>query len=401
MPINVFGNSSSNSDSKIDTRLFVQKPYLRTNYIESNKEEDIDLKNQYSIKNLPNPTNLQDACNKNYIDNAIDEVSLVRNNKDNDFGNYNLTNINSITLNTQAIDDNQVITKAYVDQFHQENERSRRNVGLDFYNESNDLVKNNQDKDFNDKKLTNLDSVQVNRNPSSDNELVIKNYIDDSIGEGTLLRFNQTLQNYLKVSVGSDIYHLTKYNKRQLTNETVLKYPNAGSYLLPLWRIVCSDRNGNGKQNNFIKSTKTSSSTDDSGATAIPPIGDSFMYIEASGNNNNQNNNGYIVFISLQRTDIIQITNITFYYNRFSILSHNSLKATGKFRIQLFLEDNTWSTQYTIPKNSQYSATSTDWTLLNLDFTVENSGIKLVYDQKDSPHADMCFSNITITHSVY
>ena len=43
MPINVFGNSSNNSDIKIDTTLIVQKPYLRTNYIESNIE-DIDLK---------------------------------------------------------------------------------------------------------------------------------------------------------------------------------------------------------------------------------------------------------------------------------------------------------------------------------------------------------------------
>ena len=47
MPINVFGNSSNNSEQKIDTSFFVQKPYLRTNYIESNKEEDIDLKNQF------------------------------------------------------------------------------------------------------------------------------------------------------------------------------------------------------------------------------------------------------------------------------------------------------------------------------------------------------------------
>ena len=77
---------------------------------------------------------------KLYVDNAIDEESLVRNNQDNDFNNINLTNINSITLNTQAVNDNQVITKAYVDQFHQENERSRRDVGLDFYDESNDIV---------------------------------------------------------------------------------------------------------------------------------------------------------------------------------------------------------------------------------------------------------------------
>ena len=47
MVINVFGNPSNNSSNKIDTSLFVQKLYLRTNCIESNIEEDIDLKNQY------------------------------------------------------------------------------------------------------------------------------------------------------------------------------------------------------------------------------------------------------------------------------------------------------------------------------------------------------------------
>ena len=164
MPINVFGNSSNNSVNKIDTTLFVQKPYLRTNYIEANIE-DIDSKNQFRIKNLPDPISNTEACSKKYadnlfndhsiikntahidlndrnitnarfiqvnqlpqidshltaklyVDNSIDEPSLVRNNQDNDFGNYNLTNINSITLNTQAVNDNEVITKAYVDQFH-------------------------------------------------------------------------------------------------------------------------------------------------------------------------------------------------------------------------------------------------------------------------------------------
>ena len=89
---------------------------------------------------------------KLYVDNAIDETSLVRNIQDNDFSNHNLTNINTITLNTQAVNDDQVITKAYVDQFHQENERSRRDLGIDFYDESSDLVKNNQVNDLNDKK---------------------------------------------------------------------------------------------------------------------------------------------------------------------------------------------------------------------------------------------------------
>ena len=43
MPINVFGNTNSNNNgNKIDTSLFVQKPYLRSNHIESNIEDDID-----------------------------------------------------------------------------------------------------------------------------------------------------------------------------------------------------------------------------------------------------------------------------------------------------------------------------------------------------------------------
>ena len=243
IPVNVFGNSSNNSDNKIDTSLFVQKPYLRTNYIESNIEEDIDLKNQYRIKNLPDPLSTRETCSKNYVDNLfndpsivknteIDQSSLVRNNQDNDFGNYNLTNINSITLNKQAENDNEVITKAYVDQFHQENERSRRDLGIDFYNESDDIVKNNQDNDLNDNKLTNVNSITINSTPTDDNHVSNKKYVYDELDKNTNVRFNQTLQNYLKVSVGNDFYKLTKYDKILLTDTTIIKYPNSGGYLL-------------------------------------------------------------------------------------------------------------------------------------------------------------------------
>ena len=78
---------------------------------------------------------------KLYVDNAIDEPSIIRNNQGNDFNNYSLTNINSITLNKQTESDNEVITKAYVVQFDNDNERTRRDLGIDFYSESSDLVK--------------------------------------------------------------------------------------------------------------------------------------------------------------------------------------------------------------------------------------------------------------------
>ena len=274
------------------------KLYLRTNYIEANIEEDINLKNQYRIKNLPDPISIREPAPKHYVDNlfndpsivkntehidlndrnitnarfiqinqwpqidshltprlyvdnAIDESSLVRNNQDNDFNNNNLTNINSITLNTQAVNDNQVITKAYVDQFHQENERSRRDVGLDFYDESNDSVKNNQDNDFNDNKITNIDSIAVNRNPCYDNEVVIKKYIDDEIDKNSIVRFDQTLQNYLKVSVGNDTYNLSKYDKIQLIDVTEIRYPNIGITLFPEWKIKNLNKINGAKLGNF------------------------------------------------------------------------------------------------------------------------------------------------------
>ena len=76
-------------------------------------------------------------------------------------------------------------------------------------------------------------------------------------------------------------------------------------------------------------------------------------------------------------------------------------KTMGRFRIQLLLHENACSTQYNIPKNDRYSDSSTDWTLVKLNFTLQNYGNKLIYDQIGTPHADMCFSNITITYSVY
>ena len=43
---------------------------------------------------------------KLFVDTEIDQPSLVRNNQDNDFSYNDLRNINSITLITQAVNDN-------------------------------------------------------------------------------------------------------------------------------------------------------------------------------------------------------------------------------------------------------------------------------------------------------
>ena len=104
------------------------------------------------------------------------------------------------------------------------------------------------------------------------------------------------------------------------------------------------------------------------------------MYFETSSNNHGSDN----TFVAFERTDIVKIIIIPIYYDRFSILTNDS-----------------WSTQYIIPKSDRYSDPPSDWTLVNLRFTLENYGFIIIHVQIDTPLADLCFSNNIITHSVY
>ena len=94
------------------------------------------------------------------------------------------------------------------------------------------MVKNKQDNDFNDNNLSNLDSVVVNREPGSDNGLANKKYINDELDKNTILRIIQTPENHLKASVGNDTNNLTKYDKIQVTDITIIKSGNSRGYLL-------------------------------------------------------------------------------------------------------------------------------------------------------------------------
>ena len=133
MPINVSGNSSNNSDNKIDTSLFVQKPYLRTNYIEASIEEDIDLKDQYRIKNLPDPFSIREACSKNYVDNLFNVPSIVKNTEHIDLNDRNITNARFIQVNQMPQIDSHLTAKLYVDNAVDESSLVRNNQDNGFY----------------------------------------------------------------------------------------------------------------------------------------------------------------------------------------------------------------------------------------------------------------------------
>ena len=78
MVINVIGNSSSSYDNgnRSDTSLFVENRYLRTNYIEADIEEDINMRNQFKIENLPYPQEKSDAVCKSYVDNILNNSGI-------------------------------------------------------------------------------------------------------------------------------------------------------------------------------------------------------------------------------------------------------------------------------------------------------------------------------------
>ena len=113
--INVFGNSSNNSGNKIDTSLFVQKRFLRTYYIESNIEEDIDLKNQYRIETLPDPISIREAASKNCVEYLFNDASIVKNTAHFDLNDRNITNARFIQVNQWPQVDSHLKPKLYVD----------------------------------------------------------------------------------------------------------------------------------------------------------------------------------------------------------------------------------------------------------------------------------------------
>ena len=117
MPISVFGNSNSNKSDKkkVDTSLFVQKPYLRTNYIEADMEENIDMKNQFKIKNLPCPQEISDAVCRSYVGNLFNDPSILKNTVHIDLNDRNNTNARFSKVNQLPQMDSQLTAKLYVD----------------------------------------------------------------------------------------------------------------------------------------------------------------------------------------------------------------------------------------------------------------------------------------------
>ena len=204
--------TSSKTTMEVPTGIYVDKKIIDPSIIKNTTHFDFKDKNLDNVrffKVISFPAIPENLTAKTYVVQAIsygvDESPLLRSDPEE---KLKLDEQGSLVLNSTLTSTKTIIelpTKSYVDSLHEIN-RNRRDLSSVFNDQDNEIDKN---------ELTNLDSITVNRNPNLDNELAIKIYIDHSIGEGTIVRFNQTLQNYLKVSVENDTYNLTKYDKIQ------------------------------------------------------------------------------------------------------------------------------------------------------------------------------------------
>ena len=227
MPNNVFGNSfSSDDNNEIDTSLFVQKPYLRTNYIESNFEENINKKNKFKIKNLPCPEENSDAVCKSYVDSLFNDSSLLKNTEHIHLNDRNVTNARFIQVNQLPQIDSHLTAKLYVDNAISDSvdesslltldtdekltqdtivlnstltspktilEIPTKNYVDDKFIDSS-MIKNKDHVDVNDKVLDNVHSIKVKSYPTLDEQLTPKFYVDnfvlDRVDEASLLRLD-------------------------------------------------------------------------------------------------------------------------------------------------------------------------------------------------------------------
>ena len=125
---------------------------------------------------------------KNYVDNKFNDPSIIKNTNHVNFNDKYFNNVRMVRVNELPEWKNDLTPKFYSDKALsdvlgyvnglQESSRNERDLSS---------VLNDQDKEFDNNKLTNLDSITVNRNPNLDNELANKKYIDDELDKTLFL----------------------------------------------------------------------------------------------------------------------------------------------------------------------------------------------------------------------
>ena len=100
MPLRIFGTSSESISSNIYTSSCVQKPCIRTSYIQSNIEEDIDMKNQFKNRNLKTLSSHNETLSKSYVNIKFNDPSIKTNSEHFDFNDKSVIAVRFVKVNS-------------------------------------------------------------------------------------------------------------------------------------------------------------------------------------------------------------------------------------------------------------------------------------------------------------
>ena len=101
--------------------------------------------------------------------------------------------------------------------------------------------------------FSNLDSMTVNRNPTIDEAVTNTKYVDNELDKTTSLWFNQSLQNYLKVSVGDIVYNVTKLVEKTKYRHNNIQLSKQRRYVLQQMEAVGKNVKVIKGKNNFLR----------------------------------------------------------------------------------------------------------------------------------------------------
>ena len=171
-------------DSHLTTKLYVDNAI--SDAIDESSllrlDPDEKLERDYILLNstLTTPKTILEIPTKYYVDNKYNDPSIITNTNHVDFNDKSLDKVRWIKVNNipavkehltaKTYVDNAISNiMSYVDNLHEIN-RNRRDLSSVF---------TDQDNEFDNANVTNLDRVTVNKNRISDNELANKKYVDE------------------------------------------------------------------------------------------------------------------------------------------------------------------------------------------------------------------------------
>ena len=108
---------------------------------------------------------------KIFVDECIDEPKVVKKNPDDVFIRNFLSISSHVIPNCDSVQDNEAVIKSYVVDLSG-NKRTRRDLPVIFFD---------QDTEFDNNNLTNLNSVTINIDPLLNNKVSNKDYIDNNL----------------------------------------------------------------------------------------------------------------------------------------------------------------------------------------------------------------------------